>query len=84
MGFAYTVRSEKMREAQLLDMSSLLGTAITPLGEVQAYQLGQQLRARYLDPASPDAIEGINSGLIDNSQLYFRSASFRLLTDFLL
>lgn len=35
-------------------------TEITPLGEVQAYQLGSYYRARYIDAASPNQIAGIS------------------------
>ncbi|KAI1783500.1 phosphoglycerate mutase-like protein [Ganoderma leucocontextum] len=47
-------------------------TRSTPLGEVQAYQLGQYLRGLYLDPSSASHIRGIHSDLVDLTEVAVR------------
>lgn len=48
------------------------GTAITPLGSQQEYQLGQYIRSRYLTSSSPSFIPGINSVVADDQQIKIR------------
>ncbi|KAJ7614918.1 histidine phosphatase superfamily [Roridomyces roridus] len=50
-------------------------TTITPLGTVQLFQLGQQLRSMYLDPVSSLVIADVNSDLVDQTQLHVRADS---------
>ncbi|KAI0800417.1 phosphoglycerate mutase-like protein [Fomes fomentarius] len=47
-------------------------TQSTPLGSVQAYQLGQYLRNLYLNPDSPSHIRGIHSDLVDLQEVAVR------------
>ncbi|KAI0753568.1 phosphoglycerate mutase-like protein [Daedaleopsis nitida] len=47
-------------------------TQSTPLGEVQAHQLGQYLRKLYLDADSSSYIRGIHSDLVDLSEVAVR------------
>ncbi|RPD58087.1 phosphoglycerate mutase-like protein [Lentinus tigrinus ALCF2SS1-7] len=47
-------------------------TASTPLGEVQAFQLGQYLRNLYLDSDSSSYIRGIHSDLVDLHEVAVR------------
>ena len=47
-------------------------TESTPLGEVQAHQLGAYLRALYLNPDSASAIRGIRSDIVDLKELHVR------------
>jgi len=47
-------------------------TETTPLGEVESHQLGAFLRSTYLDPKSPDHINGLHGDLVDNSKLKVR------------
>ncbi|CAE6413402.1 unnamed protein product [Rhizoctonia solani] len=48
-------------------------TAITPLGLVQEYQLGQLIRSLYLNANSPSVITGISTGLFDQNQVRIRA-----------
>ncbi|KAJ2987692.1 hypothetical protein NUW54_g9352 [Trametes sanguinea] len=48
-------------------------TFLTPLGSVQEQQLGTFLRNTYIDPGSPTAIEGINSDVVNITQLIVRA-----------
>ncbi|CAE6470425.1 unnamed protein product [Rhizoctonia solani] len=48
-------------------------TAITPLGLVQEYQLGQLIRSLYLNASSPSVISGISTGLFDQNQVRIRA-----------
>ncbi|CAE6519378.1 unnamed protein product [Rhizoctonia solani] len=48
-------------------------TAITPLGLVQEYQLGQLIRSLYLNANSPSVISGISTGLFDQNQVRIRA-----------
>ncbi|KAF9462990.1 phosphoglycerate mutase-like protein [Collybia nuda] len=48
-------------------------TVITPLGNQQEFQLGQKLRSIYLNEQSPSFISGINTTLVDNSQIHVRA-----------
>ncbi|CAE6427058.1 unnamed protein product [Rhizoctonia solani] len=48
-------------------------TAITPLGLVQEYQLGQLIRSLYFNPSSPSVISGISTGLFDQNQVRIRA-----------
>ncbi|CEL55216.1 hypothetical protein RSOLAG1IB_01224 [Rhizoctonia solani AG-1 IB] len=48
-------------------------TAITPLGLVQEYQLGQLIRSLYFNASSPSAISGISTGLFDQNQVHIRA-----------
>ncbi|KAF4617308.1 hypothetical protein D9613_006002 [Agrocybe pediades] len=48
-------------------------TAITPLGNVEAFQLGGQLRDLYLNPSSPSAISTINNTIAQDSQIKIRA-----------
>ncbi|KDN50703.1 hypothetical protein RSAG8_01201, partial [Rhizoctonia solani AG-8 WAC10335] len=48
-------------------------TAITPLGLVQEYQLGQLIRNLYLNANSPSVISGISTGLFDQNQVRIRA-----------
>jgi len=45
-------------------------TETTPLGEVQSHQLGSILRAKYFDGASPSAIHGMRTDLVDTHQVH--------------
>ncbi|CAL1711849.1 unnamed protein product [Somion occarium] len=47
-------------------------TASTPLGEVQAYQLGTFLRSTYISPSSSSHIQGISSDLVDLKEVHVR------------
>ncbi|TBU38917.1 phosphoglycerate mutase-like protein [Dichomitus squalens] len=47
-------------------------TRSTPLGEVQAHQLGQYLRGIYLDSSSSSHIRGIHSDLVDLTEVAVR------------
>ncbi|PIL29522.1 hypothetical protein GSI_08330 [Ganoderma sinense ZZ0214-1] len=47
-------------------------TRSTPLGEVQAYQLGQYLRGLYLSPSSASHIRGIHADLVDLTEVAVR------------
>ncbi|KAH9925895.1 phosphoglycerate mutase-like protein [Epithele typhae] len=47
-------------------------TQSTPLGEMQAYQLGQYLRRMYLSPSSESHIRGIHADLVDLSEVAVR------------
>ncbi|CAE6456962.1 unnamed protein product [Rhizoctonia solani] len=48
-------------------------TAITPLGLVQEYQLGQLIRSLYFNASSPSVISGISTGLFDQNQVRIRA-----------
>lgn len=48
-------------------------TEITPLGNQQAFQLGQYLRSRYLNSSSPHVIQNISLGLLDPHQILIRA-----------
>ncbi|KAI0258976.1 histidine phosphatase superfamily [Gloeopeniophorella convolvens] len=48
-------------------------TAVTPLGNVEEFLLGSQLRQLYLDPASASHIRGTDLGLFNSSQVLFRA-----------
>ncbi|KAJ7644343.1 histidine phosphatase superfamily [Roridomyces roridus] len=48
-------------------------TSITPLGTVQEFQLGQQLRGKYLNSHSPLFIPGIAADLFDQTQIHVRA-----------
>ncbi|TFK40711.1 histidine phosphatase superfamily [Crucibulum laeve] len=48
-------------------------TAITPLGNVQEFQLGQKLRSIYFNSSSPSFISGINTTVADETQLHVRA-----------
>ncbi|QRW17723.1 histidine phosphatase family containing protein [Rhizoctonia solani] len=48
-------------------------TAITPLGLVQEYQLGQLIRSLYFNASSPSIISGISTGLFDQNQVRIRA-----------
>ncbi|CAE7180550.1 unnamed protein product [Rhizoctonia solani] len=48
-------------------------TAITPLGLVQEYQLGQLIRSLYFTATSPSLISGISTGLFDQNQVRIRA-----------
>ncbi|KAG8716414.1 hypothetical protein FRC11_013397 [Ceratobasidium sp. 423] len=48
-------------------------TAITPLGLVQEYQLGQLIRSLYLNASSPSVVSGISTGLFDQNQVRIRA-----------
>ncbi|KAI0764297.1 phosphoglycerate mutase-like protein [Trametes elegans] len=47
-------------------------TQSTPLGEVQAHQLGSYLRNLYLTPGSSSHIRGIHSDLVDLKEVHVR------------
>ncbi|KAK7056626.1 hypothetical protein VNI00_002343 [Paramarasmius palmivorus] len=48
-------------------------TQITPLGNVQHFQLGQYLRRLYLNSSSPSWISGVNSSIVDLNQVMVRA-----------
>ncbi|KAF8157825.1 histidine phosphatase superfamily [Crassisporium funariophilum] len=48
-------------------------TAITPLGNVQEFQLGQQLRDIYLNPSSPSFISTVNPAVVNAAQVRIRA-----------
>ncbi|KDQ62176.1 hypothetical protein JAAARDRAFT_30078 [Jaapia argillacea MUCL 33604] len=48
-------------------------TSITPLGNVQEYQLAQLLRSLYLNASSPSYIQGISTGLFNQNQVQVRA-----------
>ncbi|KAF8967110.1 histidine phosphatase superfamily [Flammula alnicola] len=47
-------------------------TAITPLGNLQEYELGQQLRSIYLNSSSPSFISTINADIVSDAQVQVR------------
>lgn len=47
-------------------------TESTPLGEVQAYQLGQKIRQNYFNPSSSSYIPRISADLVDLKQVHVR------------
>lgn len=47
-------------------------TDSTPLGEVQAFQLGSQLRKDYFNPSSADYIHNVRTDLVDLDQVHAR------------
>ncbi|KAF7299313.1 hypothetical protein MIND_00880300 [Mycena indigotica] len=49
------------------------GTAITPLGTKQEFQLGQLLRSMYLNASSPLNIQGMNDTLVNQNQIHVRA-----------
>ncbi|KAG6837608.1 hypothetical protein H0H93_006129 [Arthromyces matolae] len=48
-------------------------TILTPLGNQQEYQLGQQLRSLYLNSSSPEFINGMNTTLVNYAQFHVRA-----------
>jgi len=48
-------------------------TQITALGNAQEFQLGEQLRGMYLEAGSPTLIDGISTGLFDQTQVQVRA-----------
>lgn len=48
-------------------------TALTPLGNQQEFQLGQLLRARYLNASSPFFIPGMNTTLANETEILIRA-----------
>ncbi|KDQ50369.1 hypothetical protein JAAARDRAFT_211778 [Jaapia argillacea MUCL 33604] len=48
-------------------------TAITPLGNQQEYQLGQYIRALYLNESSPSYIQGVTADLFNQNQVEVRA-----------
>jgi hypothetical protein len=48
-------------------------TAITPLGEVQEFELGALLRRLYVAPGSTTQIQNISTGLFDQAQVMMRA-----------
>jgi hypothetical protein len=47
-------------------------TESTPLGEVQAHQLGSYLRRLYFNPSSSSSIRGISSEIVDLKEVHVR------------
>jgi hypothetical protein len=47
-------------------------TDSTPLGEVQAFQLGSQLRKEYFEPSSANYIHNVRTDLVDLDQVHAR------------
>ncbi|KAH8110498.1 phosphoglycerate mutase-like protein [Phellopilus nigrolimitatus] len=50
-------------------------TAITPLGNVQEFQLGQLLRSMYLESNSSELVQGVSTGLFNPLQVLVRADS---------
>ncbi|KAJ6511981.1 histidine phosphatase superfamily [Mycena vitilis] len=48
-------------------------TVITPLGTQQEFQLGQHLRSIYFNASSPSFITGVNTTLVDQTQIHVRA-----------
>ncbi|KAF8893679.1 histidine phosphatase superfamily [Gymnopilus junonius] len=48
-------------------------TAITPLGNSQLFELGQDLRSIYFDSSSPSFISTVNSTLVQDAQVHIRA-----------
>jgi len=48
-------------------------TAITPLGNAQEFQLGQQLRQLYFNASSPSHIDGLDTGLFNQTRVRIRA-----------
>ncbi|KAG0704793.1 histidine phosphatase superfamily [Suillus ampliporus] len=48
-------------------------TQITPLGNQQEFLLGDYLRSLYLNQSSPSYIDGISTGLFNQSQVYIQA-----------
>ncbi|KAF8893680.1 histidine phosphatase superfamily [Gymnopilus junonius] len=48
-------------------------TAITPLGNAQLFELGQELRGIYLNPSSSSFISTVNSNLVQDQQIHIRA-----------
>lgn len=44
-----------------------------PFIKQQEFQLGQKLRSIYLNTASPSSISGINTTIVDNTQIHVRA-----------
>ncbi|KAB5594889.1 hypothetical protein CTheo_1704 [Ceratobasidium theobromae] len=55
------------------DTYTAVEPAITPLGLVQEYQLGQLIRSLYFNSSSPSVISGISTGLVDQNQVRVRA-----------
>lgn len=49
------------------------GTAITALGNVQEFQLGQKLRTIYLNASSPSFISTVNTTVVKDAQVQIRA-----------
>ncbi|KAJ7593527.1 histidine phosphatase superfamily [Mycena floridula] len=49
------------------------GTIITPLGNVQEFQLGELVRSMYLNASSNSFIAGVNSSIVDLTQVKVRA-----------
>lgn len=47
-------------------------TDSTPLGELQAFQLGANLRKEYFDPSSPNYIHNVRTDLVNLDQVHVR------------
>ncbi|TFK66483.1 phosphoglycerate mutase-like protein [Pluteus cervinus] len=63
-------RNELFQDPNTYDVSF---TTITPLGEVQEFQLGSLIRSIYLNSSSPSFIQGINNTIVDQSQIDARA-----------
>ncbi|KAI5831058.1 phosphoglycerate mutase-like protein [Schizophyllum commune Tattone D] len=55
------------------DSYTASGTVITPLGNQQEYQLGQKLRALYLNASSPTNLAGMSYDVVNASQIAARA-----------
>lgn len=55
------------------DTYTASNTKITPLGNLQSFQLGEYLRLRYLNGSSPYYIQNISQGLVDTDQILIKA-----------
>ncbi|KAI6114280.1 histidine phosphatase superfamily [Pisolithus sp. B1] len=70
IGVVLLVRhGDRMGFYQDPDTYTATATQITPLGNQQEYQLGTYLRSVYLNESSPSYIQGLSTGLFNQSQV---------------
>ncbi|PPQ67973.1 hypothetical protein CVT25_000453 [Psilocybe cyanescens] len=48
-------------------------TAITALGNLQSFQLGEEIRSLYLSPSSPSFISSVSADIVQDSQVQIRA-----------
>ncbi|KAI6129684.1 histidine phosphatase superfamily [Pisolithus croceorrhizus] len=74
IGVVLLVRhGDRMGFYQDPDTYTATATQITPLGNQQEYQLGTYLRSVYLNESSPSYIQGLSTGLFNQSQVFVQA-----------